>query len=535
MRKYMLLLAIIATMILSSCYLFQPIVDSPSEDGTKTVTDNVKDNTWDENTSTNQWTSNEQTWDIWIEPEMDYTDAEIAAVSEKGTILYVDEACDMEQCDMDYVKEIVEWQLLAGQTVDIKEVNITDEIWDIFSKNMSGSPILAFDAITVNDIMASNPGIESYIKVIGDKAFLMLGNWWYKAENLCSDGIDNNGDGKVDLEDSTCTKITILYDSRCDEGELCDTDYLIENLNAQTFDLGFWVDSIDYTTDEWKALYNLYGGKLPVVFSSDLPVDMKQGLDDAGLLEPVESDTYSYILTFLPSTWDPSGEICNNEIDDDGNGQIDCADTACSSKSQCRAEEKGKLEVFLMGYCPYGEIAAEQIPALREALGANLNLDIHFIATHNGTDSYTSDDFDSLHGVPEAEEDIRQLCIKKYYGIDKLVDYMQTRYENANNYGQVEDEPSIALEAIGADIAQISDCVVNGEWGKLLAEDVKIASDLGISASPTWFANNRYEFGGIEANSILSQFCKYNPELEACASGVAIDWDAGAAADVSCE
>jgi len=34
----------------------------------------------------------------------------------------------------------------------------------------------------------------------------------------------------------------------------------------------------------------------------------------------------------------PGVELCNNGIDDDGNGLIDCADPACANASNCQAQ-----------------------------------------------------------------------------------------------------------------------------------------------------------------------------------------------------
>ena len=179
------------------------------------------------------------------------------------------------------------------------------------------------------------------------------------------------------------------------------------------------------------------------------------------------------------------------------------------------AEEKWKLEVFLMSYCPFWEIAAKAIPDLKDTLGDSLSLDIHYIASK--TWEWNSlKDFQSLHGVSEVEEDIRQVCIKNYYWIDILVDYMQKRYENANNYWQVTDDISLSYDYAWIDYEKIDTCVTNWEGAKLFEEDIKYTSSLGITASPTWIANNKYSFGWIEAESIKNQFCSHNEDLEAC-------------------
>ena len=227
-----------------------------------------------------------------------------------------------------------------------------------------------------------------------------------------------------------------------------------------------------------------------------------------------EMSSWEYTL-LVWSSFNPFAEICDNGVDDNEDGQIDCDDSTCGGNLLCREETKWTLDVFLMGYCPYGEIAAKAIPQMQEVLKAGMDLDVHFIATKIG-EWDTADSFQSLHGVPEAEEDIRQLCIKKHYGVETLVSYFQTRYENADNTGKVTDEPILAYDANNIDAEKITSCVENGEWAKLLEEDIKIAQGLWIGGSPTWLANNKYQFGWIQANDIITNFCKYNSDIEGC-------------------
>ena len=300
--------------------------------------------------------------------------------------------------------------------------------------------------------------------------------------------------------------IVAIDDKRCSE---CFTNEIVEqlknvpNLANAKFEVKDFSDS--WVSDMLKE-NNI--GTLPAIIFSHNNVDPQL----AEFLVQLGSGEYSLNVG---AQFNPFAEICDNGVDDTNNGQIDCADSTCAGSLLCREEIKGNLDVFLMGYCPYGEIAAKALPAVKEALQDGVNVDIHFIATKTG-EWDTAEAFQSLHGVPEAEENIRQLCIKKYYGVETLIDYFQTRYENANNYGQVTDKPELAYEANGIDTDKINSCVENGEWGKLLEEDVKIAQGLGIGASPTWLANNKYQFGGINASDIQANFCKYNSDVAGC-------------------
>jgi protein-disulfide isomerase len=169
-----------------------------------------------------------------------------------------------------------------------------------------------------------------------------------------------------------------------------------------------------------------------------------------------------------------------------------------------------------MWYCPFGELALKALPQIKDTFkNDDIKINIHYIANKTGTWN-TANDFNSLHGVPEAEENIRQLCINKNYWVNKLISYSVERYKNADNYGRITDKPEDAMKAVWIDSQKIQQCIDSWEGGKLLEEDIKLAEELWINASPTWFANNKYKFGGIQASNIQTTFCQYNPDLEGC-------------------
>jgi len=49
-----------------------------------------------------------------------------------------------------------------------------------------------------------------------------------------------------------------------------------------------------------------------------------------------------------------------------------------------------------------------------------------------------------------------------------------------------------------------------------LSEDFGIAKGLGISASPSWIANGRHKFSGVDAGTIQKNFCRHNSGLSGC-------------------
>ena len=54
------------------------------------------------------------------------------------------------------------------------------------------------------------------------------------------------------------------------------------------------------------------------------------------------------------------------------------------------------------------------------------------------------------------------------------------------------------------------------EGKKYLEENLKVANSLAIGSSPTWLANSKYKFAGIDAQTIKTNLCAHNPTLKGC-------------------
>ena len=78
-------------------------------------------------------------------------------------------------------------------------------------------------------------------------------------------------------------------------------------------------------------------------------------------------------------------------------------------------------------------------------------------------------------------------------------------------------------EETDVDTDSVKQCFEGEEGKQLLREDIKIAQGLGIGASPTWLANNKYTFGGIDSETVKTQFCTYNKDLEGCENTLSSD------------
>ena len=166
-----------------------------------------------------------------------------------------------------------------------------------------------------------------------------------------------------------------------------------------------------------------------------------------------------------------------------------------------------------MSDCPYGKEAIKALYDVENNFGDNLDFEVHYIASESG------DGFNSLHGQYEVDEDITQLCVKEHNTEDVWLEYLYCRSTNGIRGIDWKD----CAEETGVDIPSVETCLEGDEGANLLREDIKIAESLGIGASPTWLANNKYKFSGIDAETVKQNFCTYNQGLEGCENTLSED------------
>jgi hypothetical protein len=200
-------------------------------------------------------------------------------------------------------------------------------------------------------------------------------------------------------------------------------------------------------------------------------------------------------------------EKCDNGKDDTGNGLVDCADPDCKDTLVCRKEISNKLEVFVMSQCPYGVKALNAMDEVLKNFNNKIDFQVHFIANE-----LPDGKFRSLHGQPEVDENIRELCAIKYYPKDfKYMEYVACRNKNIKSTNW-----QACTGDNGIDTETIRKCFEDGEGVKLLSKDIQVANGMGIGASPTWLANNKFKFSGIDAETIKTNLCKHNQGLPNC-------------------
>ena len=297
-------------------------------------------------------------------------------------------------------------------------------------------------------------------------------------------------------------KMVILGDKRCKDRK-CNTAPIVGSLKGLF--PGLETEEHDWADEAGKKIYEEYGlTALPAFIFSE---DVKEASGHKRIsryLKPTKKE--GFLNLQIGSTHDPKAEICDNGVDDTGNGQVDCADDTCKAAMVCRKEIKAKLDVFVMSQCPFGVKALDALKEVIDAFKDEITLEVHFIATEEG------DGFKALHGQPEVDENIRELCAITHYGADyKYMDYIWCRDKNIRSA-----EWLPCVETAGMDADKMKACADGDEGKDLLRKDIKIAQALGFSASPTWLANNKHKFSGVHPKTIQTNICKHNPDLKGC-------------------
>jgi hypothetical protein len=142
-----------------------------------------------------------------------------------------------------------------------------------------------------------------------------------------------------------------------------------------------------------------------------------------------------------------------------------------------------------------------------DLLGTKTDITVRYIATVNGT---TVDAVKSLHGPVEAKEDLRQLCIAKYYP-DALWPYLTEFNKNCQNSSIRQNTAAMgacgtdATQKAGIDNLKIDTCASSDEGLALLRADEAITKNYKVTGSPTLIINGQ-RYSGQRTPDAFKQF-----------------------------
>ena len=148
-----------------------------------------------------------------------------------------------------------------------------------------------------------------------------------------------------------------------------------------------------------------------------------------------------------------------------------------------------EVDLYVMAFCPYGTQAESAMAPVVDLLGNDADITVRFIVNVNGD---TPADISSLHGAQEAMEDLRQICIMKYYDQATYWDYVMgintdcvSLYNDDTAYETCWKDTA---STNGIDASKIETCV-DEESIDLISVDAQMASFYGVTGSPTLMIN----------------------------------------------
>jgi len=169
--------------------------------------------------------------------------------------------------------------------------------------------------------------------------------------------------------------------------------------------------------------------------------------------------------------------------------------------------DKPLLEAFVVSGCPYGlqmqrilDEIVKNIPSL------TANIKVEYIGSIGG------DKITSMHGDEEAQENLRQICLREEQP-DKYWNYIDCYIKK----GEVES----CLIATGVDRDKLAACMTDNSKGLNYAkEDFERQDKYKATGSPALFLNgekvSEFDFGGRTAEAVKTLLCcgfKTTPDL----------------------
>ncbi len=216
--------------------------------------------------------------------------------------------------------------------------------------------------------------------------------------------------------------IKIIWDKRCPE---CPTPAITEQLKKLPFLAGAQFEMVDFS-DEWvKEILKANDVKTLPAFL----LNTKNVPDSEFAKYLVETPAGLFSLNVW-SEFDPFGEMCNNQIDDNGDNLVDCADPTCAKDFTCAPKvDRPVADLYIMSYCPYGLQAQKWYLEVMSKLWKVADVNIKFV-------QYV------MHDQKEADENVVQYCIQKNEK-DKYTKYLNCYLAEADKWAACRKEVKI--------------------------------------------------------------------------------------------
>ncbi len=191
--------------------------------------------------------------------------------------------------------------------------------------------------------------------------------------------------------------------------------------------------------------------------------------------------------------------------------------------------EKPVVDLFIMSFCPYGLQAVDAFDDAINLLANDTDTKLGYVIYSNYASNYgqpweeycltESEEYCSMHGINELNEDVRQMCIQRDQP-DKLWPYMRLLVADyqAGTVGAstIEGKWKTYAEQVGVDVAAVEQCALE-DAEELLAEQVAMTTAYGVSGSPTAIINGTKYSGARTSEAFKQAICSaFNEEASVC-------------------
>lgn len=161
-----------------------------------------------------------------------------------------------------------------------------------------------------------------------------------------------------------------------------------------------------------------------------------------------------------------------------------------ATATEVSKNDKPKVELFIMSYCPYGTQIEKGILPVVKALGNKIDFQLKFV-------SYT------MHGDKENQENLLQYCINKEQS-GKMMTYLSCFLESSDSAACLKSTGVDAAKANACKVASAKQFDVTGtNFGAHAADNTKY----GVEGSPTLVINGAQAESGRDSASLLKTIC----------------------------
>ncbi|MDI6737306.1 MAG: hypothetical protein QME12_02200 [Nanoarchaeota archaeon] len=284
------------------------------------------------------------------------------------------------------------------------------------------------------------------------------------ADAECTSQPDKEGrcvSEKCEYNDPVQFEVVVVNDAKC---ATCDPAAALQT--TRTFFKGANIRTVDISSDEGKKLVSDLGLKFvpSYLFSEEVTTTSTWNNPQMARLQNAfekKGDWYKLLDEAVGASHWIDEKARNEQL---------------KSMGITLGDNKPTLNLFVMSQCPYGVMAEQALWPVIELLGDKLDFQLDFIVSENAGGT-----FNSLHGQPETDENIRQLCARKLDD-EKYLDYIACQNEDYKNVGTNWEKCAVRA---GIDKTTLKTCSEGAEGKALLSASAKKAAMFGASGSPT--------------------------------------------------